>query len=430
MLENIPEATPPSAKQKPDYGMFIGILGVLLAVLIPILQMNGLEINWECSAISYMAIIIGGVWTFLVHAVPHRGKTIRLLGSIVISAALGTLAMIATLRQYHTQHSPPAAPAETKVLDAVDKVGTSVKKFTDAIVTNQSDARLAILDTEKQNAVQEGNEIQKSHELLNVSTTDLESLRAEREYELEQRSNQLEQAAIQKQIDARNQELEEPQRIRQAEQDKQQADQEILKKEQSLSAHILPIFDYAIIKLNKMLDGIAKEVGEKRHADFLGETPTIYASNLVSDGRLVSGTNSISIGTNSAWNFEISTTASEISTASPFGAPYGSYQNRVFSTITISSRTTNGESILTLTPYYYTRGDSREVQGMFFERKITADVWFYKFSIKLNVPNGFNIDESPSLDESPSAESYTTEIDKALRGLIEAQDQQFPLTKK
>jgi hypothetical protein len=58
--------------------MFIGIVGVLLAVLIPILQMNGLEINWEWSAISYAAIIIGSVWTFLVHAAPHRGMIIRL----------------------------------------------------------------------------------------------------------------------------------------------------------------------------------------------------------------------------------------------------------------------------------------------------------------------------------------------------------------
>jgi hypothetical protein len=68
MQEDSTIPSPP--RQKPDYGMFIGIVGVLLAVLIPILQMNGLEINWECSAIAYAAIIIGAVWTFLTHAVP------------------------------------------------------------------------------------------------------------------------------------------------------------------------------------------------------------------------------------------------------------------------------------------------------------------------------------------------------------------------
>jgi hypothetical protein len=68
MQEDSTIPSPP--RQKPDYGMFIGIVGVLLAVLIPILQMNGLEINWEWSAIAYAAIIIGAVWTFLTHAVP------------------------------------------------------------------------------------------------------------------------------------------------------------------------------------------------------------------------------------------------------------------------------------------------------------------------------------------------------------------------
>jgi hypothetical protein len=119
MSENIPEGAPlpiapettPEKRKSPDYGMFIGLIGIFFAVFIPNLQMNGIEINWQFSALDYLAIIVGFVWTFLIHASPHRGKIFRITGSLTLVIALGWIATIATLRQYDTQH--PKTPMIT-----------------------------------------------------------------------------------------------------------------------------------------------------------------------------------------------------------------------------------------------------------------------------------------------------------------------------
>ena len=143
--------------------------------------------------------------------------------------------------------------------------------------------------------------------------------------------------------------------------------------------------------------GLPMKLMKRCIQDFAGETPTIYASNLVKNGRFVSGTNSISIGTNSAWNFLISTTDSHVIPALLDGI-----QGHTLSTITIASQTTNGESVLSLTPYYVMRTDgSKFTQSMFWRAKIGADVdmWFYGIAIKLKVPNHFSYGESVSLDE-------------------------------
>lgn len=88
-----------SSPKKPDFGLFIGFIGLLLVFL----QMDGVEINWEISAVAYFAIIAGFVWTILVHVVPHYGKLIRLSVSAIVAILLGVLSIFATLRQYHAQ---------------------------------------------------------------------------------------------------------------------------------------------------------------------------------------------------------------------------------------------------------------------------------------------------------------------------------------
>jgi hypothetical protein len=107
----LPNPIPEPPQKKPDIGMLALFIGILLAGFFTLLPMNHVEINWECSAIAYLAIIIGAVWTFLVHGVPHRGKDIQMIGSLVLVAALGASAMFATLRQYNTQH--PKVPMLT-----------------------------------------------------------------------------------------------------------------------------------------------------------------------------------------------------------------------------------------------------------------------------------------------------------------------------
>jgi hypothetical protein len=94
---------------KPDFGMFIGIIGIVLAVLFPLLQNDGIDVNWEWSGIAYAGIIVGSVWTYLVHAVPHYGKIVRYVGSILILIILGKLAVLGVCSQYSIQHPKPAS---------------------------------------------------------------------------------------------------------------------------------------------------------------------------------------------------------------------------------------------------------------------------------------------------------------------------------
>jgi hypothetical protein len=91
-------------RPKPDVGIFTTILGLLLAVLIPILQMNGLEITWEWSLLSYSVILVGFVWTYLTHAVPHRGPYVKRFGALIIAAIIGWLGWLGTHNQYLKQH--------------------------------------------------------------------------------------------------------------------------------------------------------------------------------------------------------------------------------------------------------------------------------------------------------------------------------------
>jgi hypothetical protein len=97
-----------TSRPKPDVGIFTTILGLLLAVFIPILQLNGLEINWEWSLFAYVVILIGFIWTYLKHAVPHCGACIKLFGVLIIAAVLGWLGWLGTHNQYLKQH--PTVP--------------------------------------------------------------------------------------------------------------------------------------------------------------------------------------------------------------------------------------------------------------------------------------------------------------------------------
>ena len=99
---------------KPDFGLFTAMLGILLAVLIPVLQMNGLELNWQWSLVAYMVITVGVVWTYLSHAVPHCGSTFKKISSLFIVVGLAWPMWMATHNQYLKQH--PKTPMLTIVV--------------------------------------------------------------------------------------------------------------------------------------------------------------------------------------------------------------------------------------------------------------------------------------------------------------------------
>jgi hypothetical protein len=288
MLPPPPISPPGPPRQKPDYGMFIGIVGVLLAVLIPILQMNGVELNWECSAIAYAAIMVGSVWTFLNHAVPHCVKIIRFGGSLILLVALGTLSILATHQRYRIQHSPPpAAPTDTNVIAAVNGLAN-------IFGTNQSiptTDRLLILTNSHDREIQQQASIKT--EISQMTRADLDLLRKERK---NQRSIWANEQLVSDIIS--NQQAEQS---KSEDQNKQSNEIEI---ERIMVNESVVNFDYVIKTFYSMLSEIAVQTGCKISADFNGSIPTIYSSNLIKDGRFTDNSNSISLGTNAAWNFK------------------------------------------------------------------------------------------------------------------------------
>jgi hypothetical protein len=371
-----------------------------------------------CWAVSLFAVL-HYFWAFSRNT--GRFKRLKWILIIGLPALILVIVWKPVVSQYHIQHSPPIpAQKDTNALVAIDQF----RGLTISIRTNQSDPRLAVLDAEKKDAVQEGNELQKKHELFNLETVDLKKLREERENELAQKTNAQRQAEIQQAIDdiKNKQQIEDDAKLKQQKQ--QEANEELIHRQKVLAAPILPIFDCVITGLDKMLVEISN--GGKRTSDFPSSTATIYASDLEKDGRIINGTNSISIGTNDAWNFEIST-------ALIVGNKYvqNDWQrnhqvlDEPFASITIMSRTTNGESVLTVTPYYAARIDFlmrvRNIQTKkLWANLIRSNLLISAVSIKLTVPNGLNMDENHSTN-------YVNDINKALHRLIGAQDQQCPL---
>jgi hypothetical protein len=316
-----------------------------------------------------------------------------------------------------------------------EEVSQGFRDISHEFSTNEAIAsaiRLAVLNDALEKNSEQRKELQKSHELSVTEAVDMKTLRAERENELALQENQKRQEAIQQEIDniQKNKYAKEAAKAAElAAKNQQWANEELVRTEKVFADQILPIFDYAIRELDRMLAKISGETGQSRHSDFLGEMPTIYASALVKTGMIVNGTNTLGIGTNSAWNFKISTSISPVRATPDFSRPpnFNMLPDRItvffgpnYTSISIMGGATNNESTLTIEPYIPWNSDIG-----FYEIRPDAGTSFYQqLSIKLKVPNGLNIDEL-----QPST-NYNDEIDKALHRLIEAQDQQSPLILK
>lgn len=131
----VPNPIPETPQKKPDIGMLSLCVGSILAGFFTLLTMNHVEINWMWSALAYAIFIIGFVWTFLAHGVPHCGKLIKITGALVIIIGFGLLALFGVHRQYIFQNSPPISPTDTNVLAAVKVVGGTVENLTNVLAT-------------------------------------------------------------------------------------------------------------------------------------------------------------------------------------------------------------------------------------------------------------------------------------------------------
>ena len=237
------------------------------------------------------------------------------------------------------------------------------------------------------------------------------------------------QDAIQKQIDDINNAKQAQEDAENNRRNLQIIEQTILQTKKELSAAIIPVFDYTVTELSKTLGKFSFDSGETIVSDFPGNSPSVYSSDLVNDGVIANGTNFIKIGTNSAWNFSIFT-AFDSARLNEQIMKYNRFQMRRvenIATINIASQTTNGESILTVSPSDFVFR-SRRMRGTNGNGRViitvVTNVVFNQISIKLNVPNGLNMDET-----LPSAD-YEGKIDEAVKRLIGAQDQQNPLPLK
>jgi hypothetical protein len=129
---------PEEARAKADFGLFLGVIGLVVAFLIPLLQANGVDVNWQVSIFAYLLILAVCVWSFLRHAVPDRGrKKTRVTGSTLLILLIGALGVYATRKQYAREHtddlhavriagvSPAAETVNTPYVFTVDIDNTS-----------------------------------------------------------------------------------------------------------------------------------------------------------------------------------------------------------------------------------------------------------------------------------------------------------------
>ncbi|WP_433972692.1 hypothetical protein [Tunturiibacter lichenicola] len=117
---------------KPDRGYFVGIVGVVGAFLVPVLQANGVDVNWQTSIGLYTLFIALTVWALLRYAIPNFKKIPKLVITVTIALVMFWLATYATKKQFSREHpptvviswnEPPAidfgTPLSAKQLDAV-----------------------------------------------------------------------------------------------------------------------------------------------------------------------------------------------------------------------------------------------------------------------------------------------------------------------
>jgi len=168
--------------------------------------------------------------------------------------------------------------------------------------------RLAILDDQQEKIATQISEVQKRIAVVSPTIPDIATIRAERENRRQLQELQDRDKEIQRAKDEIKQHEEQAKaQIAQQEED-QRNKAEAVKEEAKQTEIYLNIFDYSIRRLHTMLLVFSKDTVEKITSDFPEGLPSAYNnSEFVSNGHLVMGTNTISIGTNLAWHFEIAT---------------------------------------------------------------------------------------------------------------------------
>ena len=359
----------------------------------------------------------------------HKNYRTTLLYITLIGAVLGLIENVRKEKRAETSAAGFSSQIKTEGSSTRQEFVRDFQDLSSALATNKSidsATRLAILNNEENKILQQKKALEAEiettakHEPISIDMVSLKTLRAEWGNKHTQWELQNKEAEIQrKREEIEHEQLAKQEALEQAHQEvlqneqAQLARQEALRQEKHIADQCLSIFDYVIKMTCTAIIGVAKDTGEKVSFDS-PSLPTIYQSNFLKEGKIVKGTNFISLGTNTAWNFRISTTGQiPVRNADQMKNQSIQLQRRRVSTLTIKSEGKDGTSSISIVPL------------VVFVRNETNNSAFPEIgavSIKLNIPNGQGIDEIQSVT------NYTKSVDAALRTLIEAQDQQSPLT--
>ncbi|HEV2320657.1 MAG TPA: hypothetical protein VGV18_12950, partial [Verrucomicrobiae bacterium] len=340
--------------------------------------------------------------------------------AIVLSTA------IVALFQYHENDAQQRdlnnrlTAVQSQLTNSLNENLEQFQQLSEEFSTNSSIAlaiRVGILTNELETTIASGNELRKSHKLFDIPPIGIDAVRAEREQDLAIQENEAKQEKLQDEINAIKDQKEKSERAAEDAEQERNALKELLEMERMLSAPAIPIFDYTIRKLHRMLDDDSKGSGWTVTSDFLGQSPTIYASRLMSDDIILNGTNYITLGTNFAWDFKTSTVVTPPVPLTRLEWKRNRGNERAYSVLIIQATTTNGESKLTVAPRFRYKNSYRYSDRDSQHNNVEGSYTFSNVQILLDVPDGLNMDERCTYD------SYTNTIDKALTRLIGAQDE-------
>src|SRR5579859_3991879 len=112
--------------RQPDLPIFLAFIGILGSVVMSLLQIDHAELDWKWSALFYLILIVGFVWTFIRHLVPHRRKFIKVGGSIIIAGFVGAAALYGILTQYRFQNAPAPVRYDEKTYSELGNLENTI----------------------------------------------------------------------------------------------------------------------------------------------------------------------------------------------------------------------------------------------------------------------------------------------------------------
>lgn len=372
-----------------------------------------LPFNWGIPIpvwLSFIAAVIGllGVYMTLYSPNPkEKGKKLFYIISFVILAAMiGTMTWRQNYndeyekKQMFLSNSNQAAQSQSQIAGLRREMAEMRRNFS----TNGNilpAVRLAILDDQESKVMEQVKETQAEGKLINMDVPSLNSLAADRDNKHKLRDEQITLNEIQQAKNLiKSQEQVAKDKVAQKLSEQQEQEKAAKEHKETIEKYV-EIFDNSLITFNTALAGISSTTGEQLKSDFPNGLLTIHDSSFLDGGELILGSKRINLGTNSDWNFKVSTIQdSTVQNPKVWVTPLSI-------SLKIESLGKNS-SILVIKP----------IKQHYMPNELVVD----GVSIKLQTK-----DEVLNIDETPTISNYYTNINVAFHSLLEAQDEQHHL---